>query len=153
MNATTSHTETRTVDALNSLLRGELSAVETYDQAIEKFEGEAIAVKLRLIRDEHSEAVQTLRDRVARSGDMPSESAGVWGAFANAVTAAAKVIGPETVIGALRSGEEHGIERYEEALEKTDVADDIKMIIRTDLLPSCRDHVLQLHGLADSVKK
>jgi len=37
MSQTTDHAGPRDADALNALLRGALSAVETYDQAMKKF--------------------------------------------------------------------------------------------------------------------
>ena len=56
--ATTTQT---TIDTLNSLLRGELSACETYEQALQKFEGRVEAVELRQIHQEHEGATNTLR--------------------------------------------------------------------------------------------
>src|SRR5262245_58284213 len=47
---------TKTTDTLNSLLRGEISAVETYLQAEDKFAGDADAESLRRMRDDHQEA-------------------------------------------------------------------------------------------------
>jgi uncharacterized protein (TIGR02284 family) len=147
MNANSSHCD---VDALNKLLRGELSAVETYDQAIEKFENKPAAADLRRIRDEHQRAVAALRDRVTRFGGQPSTSSGPWGTFATTVTGAAKVIGPETVLAALKRGEEHGISEYEEALNNKDVNGECKEMIRSELLPKCRTHVSELDRLAST---
>jgi hypothetical protein len=45
------------IDVCNRLLRGERSAVETYDKAIEKYGSEPAAATLRRIRDEHALAV------------------------------------------------------------------------------------------------
>src|SRR5262245_46335753 len=84
------------VDALNSLLRGELSAVETYEQALSKVEEFPVAVReLRRIRDEHRAASATLRDHVVKFGGTPAAGSGVWGDFAHAVTGAAKLVGPD----------------------------------------------------------
>lgn len=145
-------THTCDVDALNKLLRGELSAVETYDQAIGKFENKPAASDLRRIREEHSRAAGEIRTRVARFGGQPSESSGPWGSFATAVTGAAKVLGPETVLAALKKGEEHGISEYEEALANKDVNAECKELFRTDLLPKCRTHVAELDRLSAGVK-
>lgn len=136
------------VDALNKLLRGELSAVETYDQAISKLEGKPAASELRRIRDEHQRAAGAIRDRVSRFGGQPSSDSGAWGTFATAVTGAAKLIGPETVLAALKKGEQHGISEYEEALNNKDVNAECKEMIRSDLLPKCRTHVSELDRLA-----
>lgn len=136
------------VDALNKLLRGELSAVETYDQAIGKFENKPAANDLRRIREEHRRAADEISTRVTRFGGTPSSDSGTWGNFATAVTGAAKALGPETVLAALKKGEEHGISEYEEALANKDVNAECKELFRTDLLPKCRTHVAELDRMS-----
>jgi len=145
MNTATEHTHgTCDTKALNSLLRGELAAVETYDQAITKFEDHQIIADITNIRAEHARSVEKLREKVIRFQGEPAKSSGPWGTFAAAVTATAKLLGPSTALSALRQGEEHGINEYEEALENEDVHPDCKDMIRTDLLPKCRQHVAEL---------
>ncbi|MGQ0539627.1 MAG: hypothetical protein ACT4R6_11805, partial [Gemmatimonadaceae bacterium] len=58
------------VGQLNSLLRGEISARETYQQAISKFgtEGRGDVEVLREIALEHGDAVQRLSDAVRDAG-------------------------------------------------------------------------------------
>ena len=75
---------------LNALLRGEISAVETYDQAIAKAADERPldAATLRRIAQEHGRAAQKLRAAVVRAGGRPENSSGVWGAYAKAAGAA-----------------------------------------------------------------
>lgn len=143
---TSTHHECDT-DALNLLLRGELSAVETYTQAMSKFEDQQVIANLQRIREEHTRAVQEWRERVVHFGGTPSESSGAWGTFASAVTGTAKVIGPGIVLAALKQGEEHGIGQYESALENPDIHPDCQQLIRTDLLPACRKHVVELDRL------
>jgi hypothetical protein len=139
-------------DALNSLLRGELSAVETYDQAMSKFEDPTVLADLQKIREEHARAGVRLREQVVRFGGNPSESSGPWGTFAAAVTGAAKAFGPGTALSALKQGEEHGINEYEEALDNADVNPECKNLIRNDLLPRCRRHVTELDRLMGGMK-
>jgi uncharacterized protein (TIGR02284 family) len=145
--ATTMTPSKQCVDALNALLRGEISAVETYDQAISKFEGDATAASLGRIRDEHVTAVNTLREHVRMCGGEPSEGSGPWGVFANAVTGAAKVVGPGTVLAALKQGEEHGINEYEAALKGDAIQAECREAIRGQLLPKCRQHVAEVDRL------
>jgi len=138
------------VDALNQLLRGEISAVETYDQAIEKLAGKPVASRLGRFRDDHAHAVTTLRNEVGQRGGEPTTTSGSWGTFAGAVTGAAKLLGPETVLATLKKGEEHGISEYEEALAKDGVSDSCKTMFRTQLLAKCREHAAELDGLIAS---
>jgi hypothetical protein len=140
--------------AMNTLLRGELSAVETYEQAIGKFEGtdtENVSKELRRICAEHHSAVNILRTRVTALGTAPSEGAGVWGVFATAVTGVAKVMGPHTALAALRRGEEHGIGEYEDALANEDVSVECKYLIRNDLLSRCKLHIDALDQLVQQL--
>ena len=134
-------------DALNSLLRGEMSAVETYTQALGKFNDLTVIEDLQKIRDEHSRAVRELRDHVIQFGGRPAEGTGPWGAFTTAVTTTAKAIGPATVLAALRQGEEHGISEYEAALENEHIHPECHRTIRTDLLAACRKHIEELNRL------
>lgn len=139
-------------DALNALLRGELSAVETYDQALTRFEQNPdVRAELHRIQREHLDAASTLREAVTRFGGTPSDGSGLWGTFASAVTTAAKVIGSETVLATLKQGEERGISGYEGALANEKVAEEYKDLIRTTLLPRCREHIATLDRIRPMV--
>jgi len=143
------------VDGLNKLLRGELAAVETYDKAIEKFDDpkeQVIASGLQRIRDEHSSATTTLRQRVLAYGGEPSEGSGIWGTFAGTVTGTAKLIGPETTLEALKQGELTGIDDYNELSAKDDLCSENRSVIRSELLPRCQEHVRTLDMYIKEVK-
>jgi hypothetical protein len=149
--ASPDRTDAQTADTLNSLLRGELSAVETYDQAVGKFGDHPVAIdKLRLIRDEHAESVRILRELVLRYSGTPSEGSGPWGAFVSAVTGTAKVIGPATVLSTLQQGEEVGIADYRRALD-SGVPPECRDVILNDLLPRCEEHIAYLDDLHNVV--
>jgi uncharacterized protein (TIGR02284 family) len=131
----------------NSLLRGEISAVETYDQALEKFEGDAEAVRLRSIRNDHSEAVITLRRNIQEMGGAPEKSSGAWGDLAKSVQGAAKLFGEGAAISALKQGEEQGRSDYEKALEDERVLKACKDMIRSQMLPRQQRHIAELDSL------
>ncbi len=154
--ATTGKTGSKVdIEGLNKLLRGELSAVETYTKAIEKFDDpneQVITSGLQRIRDEHSSAATTLRQRVLAYGGEPSESSGIWGAFANTVTGTAKLIGPETTLEALKQGELTGIDDYNDLSAKGDLCSENRSVIRSELLPRCQEHVRTLDMYIKEVK-
>lgn len=135
------------VSQLNSLLRGEISAKETYVQAIEKLgvEGRGEVEVLREIAREHADAVDTLREAVRGAGATPAETSGLWGAFAQGVEGAAKALGDAAALKALKEGEEHGLKDYESALDKVDAM--TRQIIAVDLIPAQRRHIQQLDSL------
>ena len=72
------------VRQLNSLLRGEISAAETYRMAIDKATASESATAntglLRQIQEEHGRAAQGIRDRIRELGGEASDSSGAWAA-------------------------------------------------------------------------
>lgn len=131
-------------DTLNSLLRGEISATETYNQAMEKFSGQREEAELRRIRDEHRTAANTLRQHVHDKGGQPDTDSGLWGTWASFVQGTAKVFGETAALKALKEGEEHGIKEYRDALQDQHLPADCQSLIRTQLLPQCQQHIAEL---------
>lgn len=138
------------IDVCNRLLRGELSAAETYRQTIGKFEADPAAATLRQILSEHEYAAELLRNNVIEMGGEPSTDSGAWGAFANSIQGVAKVFGESSALKGLQQGEEHGLDDYEDALEDDDVMPGCKELIRSELLPRTRRHIDTLQGLAQA---
>jgi len=136
-----------TNDTLNSLLRGELAATETYQQALAKVGTEAGASELRRIHDEHRDAANTLRQHVHQHGGQPDHGSGAWGAFAKTIEGAAKLFGNTAALKALKEGEETGIHDYEKALQDEKLPTDCKTLIQTKLLPQTRAHIPVLDQL------
>ena len=135
------------VDTLNSLLRGELSAIETYKQALAK-DGDNISPgELRRIHDEHRQAATILADHIQQHGGQPDRTSGAWGSFAKAVEGTAKLFGNAAALKALKEGEEHGIKEYQEALTKRELPGDCAVLIESKLLPNAMAHVPALDRL------
>lgn len=148
MKSTNSSTITQDcIDVCNRLLRGELSAVETYRQTISKFEGDPAVTTLRQIQSEHEYAAELLRNNVIDMGGEPSSDSGAWGAFAATMQGVAKVFGESSALKGLQQGEEHGLDDYEDALEDEDVMAGCKEMIRAELMPRTRQHIASLQEL------
>jgi uncharacterized protein (TIGR02284 family) len=120
------------VKRLNSLLRGELSAVETYDQCIEKIDDGPITQQLQTLKSSHSMRVQKLASRIRQLGGTPDQSSGAWGSFAKLVEGGAKVFGEKAAIAALEEGEDHGNEEYEEI---EDLTPGTRQFVEAELVP------------------
>ena len=135
------------IDTLNQLLRGELAATETYQQAMAKVGSGPGATELRQLRDEHREASNTLRQHVHSHGGKPDQGSGAWGTFAKAIEGTAKVFGNTAALKALKEGEEHGLKSYEKALADECLPEECKNLIRTKLLPPTRAHIPVLDRL------
>jgi uncharacterized protein (TIGR02284 family) len=137
----------KTTDRLNSLLRGELAAADTYQQAIAKVGAEQGSQELQRIHLEHCEAAAALQDHVRRCGCEPAQTSGAWGTFATAVEGAAQLFGNSAALKALKEGEEQGISDYQAALQDEAVPMDCKSVIVSRLLPQTRNHVAALNRL------
>lgn len=147
---TTTQDNKHCIKVCNSLLRGELSAVETYRQAIEKFTPSPEMAELSRILGEHESAVAKLRVNVAEMGGEPETGSGAWGAFAKTVQGAANLFGEDSALSALQQGEEHGREQYRDALGDDEVLSDCKKLIRSALLPAVEEHIAALKRLSDA---
>lgn len=123
-----------TVDTLNGFLRGEISAVETYRQAIEKLGSSPTRAQLEECRRSHEQRVAMLREHVARLGGQPASGSGAWGTFARLVEGSAKAFGERAAVSALEEGEDHGLKLYRNDLDKLDPT--ARQLVETDLLPA-----------------
>ena len=132
------------IDVCNGLLRGELSAVETYTQAIEKFKDHTACHQLEKIRGDHEQSAAVLRQHLLDMGAEPAKSSGAWGMFAQAVEGGAKLFGESAALQALIEGEEHGEKEYDKALKELDVMEEIKMEIHSSLMPRLGNHIVVL---------
>ncbi|MBI3298255.1 MAG: DUF2383 domain-containing protein [Elusimicrobia bacterium] len=133
--------------ALASLVRGELAAVETYKQALEKLPDGPASGELQRIEAEHEDAVRLLQERMARSSSKVQTHSGTWGEWAKVVEGAAKAFGKKAAIKALKEGEEHGIHGYVDALVSDKLDTETKRIIRSSLLPKTEAHIPVLDRL------
>ena len=122
----------KTVDTLNEFLRGEISAVETYRQAIDKLSSSPNRTQLEECRRSHEQRIGKLEEQVRRLGGEPAKGSGAWGAFAKLVEGGAKVLGEGTAIAALEEGEDHGLKLYRGDLSNLDAAS--RELVQSDLL-------------------
>ncbi|MGH8018369.1 MAG: DUF2383 domain-containing protein [Opitutaceae bacterium] len=136
------------IEVCNGLLRGEISAVETYTQAIEKFHDDPAVSTLDQIRAEHVDSANRLRENVRSMGGTPSNDSGAWGSFAKTVEGAAKLMGSSAALKGLKQGEEFGKSSYEEALHDDGVMPGCKDMIRVELLPRQVRHIATIDRLA-----
>jgi hypothetical protein len=139
------------IDVCNKLLRGELSAVETYSLAINRYVGKTAITELQRIRSEHALSAARLSQNVRDMGGTPEEDSGAWGIFAKAVQGAANLFGAESAIESLQRGEEKGRSDYEDALKNDGVMAEHKEVMRSELLPRINHHIATLERLEDSV--
>lgn len=138
------------VDDLNELLRGELSATETYRQALDKIRDQyghdAKFQQLAGMQRDHEQMAGELRSMVQQYGGTPSNDSGAWGTWSNTVMGAARLLGDKAALSALLSGEKSGIEDYQEALQREYTPDQVRHALRNRMLRS-QEHIQQLEQM------
>jgi len=134
-------------DEMNKLLRSELSAVETYQQALEKeqqkFGHETEFQRLNAILSEHQQAASQLSTQIQQLGGTPVQDSGAWGTWSKIVMGTAKLMGDKAALKALKEGEESGLKEYQEALQDADTPPEVKTVIN-NLLPKQQAHIRTL---------
>ncbi len=146
-------TNDKAIQQLNSLLRGVISATETYRIAIDKSVGKDTTENTSLLQkfqQEHAAAAGYLRERIRELGGEASDSSGAWGAWAKTVQGAANIFGTVSSLRALREGEDHGLKDYESALSVVDSAS--RQLIESELIPAQQRHLASLDQLISAFK-
>jgi uncharacterized protein (TIGR02284 family) len=130
-----------TVERLNSLLRGEISAAETYRIAVAKVEGEhpTEVASLREIARVHGEHAQKIREEIRRLGGKADDSSGAWGTWAKTVEGVSSLFGDDSALKALKEGEEHGLKEYQDAAEDADASQ--RHLILETMIPAQQRHI------------
>ena len=136
------------VAALNELLRGELSAVETYDKALPAVEDQpALRENLRACRTSHELRVETIRRAIVDIGGEPVHASGAWGVLAKTVAGGARALGWRAVIAALEDGEDIGLTEYEDTLPRLD--ERLRLLVSSELVPEQR----HTHGVMAALRR
>lgn len=104
-------------DELNGLLKGEISAVETYRQALEQIESPTIRETLQCNQNCHADRANGLAEKVRSLGGEPAQTSGIWGTFAKMMEGGAKVFGDKATIDMLEEGEDKGLADYKKIME------------------------------------
>lgn len=135
------------VKSLNTFLKNELSAVETYNQCIKKLDDEKIASGLADLQSSHQRRVQLLRQKIRELGGTPEDTSGMWGSFAKMVEGGARMFGDRSAIAALEEGEDRGRDEY---IEKSDdLSPEVQRFVNAELLPEQR----RSHDVLNNIQK
>jgi hypothetical protein len=136
------------IDQLNSFLRGEISAVETYRIAIDRLDKNSTARgELTTCMRSHQERVDLLRGQIRALGGEPAEKSGPWGVFAKAFEGGAALLSDKVSISALEEGEDHGLKDYRTDLDDLDAT--TRSLVTAELLPK----QVQTHRTMSNLKK
>lgn len=120
------------VAALNGLLRGEISAVETYTQCINKLDDDTVKRTLASLRQSHALRSDRIHNRILLLDGKPDEHSGLWGTIATLFEGSASFFGERVALEALEEGERHGLRAYDRV---TGISSPTRTFINTQLLP------------------
>jgi rubrerythrin len=140
---------------LNSCLRGELAAVETYEQALNKIRKEygqdPKFQQLSQMLRHHQEAASQLQGLIRQHGGTPTTDSGAWGAWSNTIMGAARLFGDRSALKALKEGEESGIKQYQRIIDDANVPADVRSTLG-NLMQRSQQHVRQLDQMMETLE-
>jgi uncharacterized protein (TIGR02284 family) len=139
----------KTIEQLNELLRGEISAAETYKMAMDKIEkNDRFQPRIDMLHEmqrDHGAAAQRLREQIRALGGEADNDSGAWGAWAKLTQGTSNLFGDKAALKSLKEGEEHGMKDYERTLK--DGLDPGAEQLVSQLLSQQRQHVETLDRL------
>lgn len=142
------------IDDLNSCLRGELAACETYRQALDKSRSEfgtdpKFQQLEKMLRD-HEQASTLLQSLVRQKGGTPDTDSGAWGTWANTVMGTSRLLGDRAALKALKEGEESGIKQYRALIDDKDSPADVRDAAMK-LMKNSKEHCTRLDTMMETL--
>ena len=137
----------KNVEQLNSFLRGEISAVETYRQALDALKTSTYGSRIAECKRSHEQRVAILTEEIRKLGGTPAQSSGAWGSFVKVVEGGAAALGENAAIAALEQGEDHGNADYKRDVSKLDPT--VRAVIEQKVMPL----QLRTHAEMSALKK
>jgi len=141
------HVKSSTVDQLNSFLRGELSAAETYRLALEHLEHSEHRPTLIQCCRSHEERARLLTEAILGRGGDPASSSGAWGQLVRLIERSAAAISQSAAVAVLEEGEDHGRDDYLRDLDELEPS--ARQLIEFAILPEQR----RTHDTIKGVKR
>lgn len=135
------------IGTLNAFLRGEVSAVETYRQAVAKLTDVSAREQLQSCEQDHQQRVELLRRRIREMGGTPAEGSGAWGVWARLLQSGADLLGTKAAVDTLEQGEDHGLKGYRRDLDGLDR--ETRTWVEANILPKAE----RTHGAMSSLKR
>lgn len=134
-------------ESINEILRGEISALESYEQIFSKIESDAEKKRLNEFRNEHLAAIDFWKNQAKMQGAVPDSDSGIWGKAVEAFVGTSKLFGNTTALKALKEGEEHGLNNYKDLLDRDDLTVLQKDQIKRQFIPVQEKHINSLNAM------
>lgn len=135
---------------LNTLLRGEIAAVNSYDLARKKFATDAAIKTIDKILFNHKSNVDFLKKKIFSKNETPSTNTGAWGLAVELIIKSTKFLGETPLIMALREGEDLGLKDYKYFLSSNVPENKSIHVIKNQIIPNTENNILLLNKLLKS---
>ena len=130
---------------VDELIRGEISAVESIRTVLPKIKDSSERTRLEQMLQDHVRAVDQLKRFAKKKFEDKASTSGPWGAFTKAFAGGASFFGDKVALNALKVGEQHGINEYQEAIKDDSINQEVRSLIQTDLLPNQEKHLQMIN--------
>lgn len=139
------------VKYLNSFLKNELTAVETYAQVIEKSKSTDLTSSLTNLQLSHRKRADLLRQKIQSLGGQPADSGGMWGGVAKLMQGSSNLFGEKAAVSTLEEGEDRGRDEYRRDVDK--LSPECQRFIEQEIMPEqLRSHDA-MHMIEQQVKQ
>jgi hypothetical protein len=133
--------------SIDEILRGEMSASDSYEQVASNLSSDVEKSRLNEFKQEHLAAIDFWKTQATVDGAVPETDSGVWGKAVEAFVGTSKLLGNTSALRALREGEEHGLKNYQELLERDDLTTVQKNQIKRQFIPTQEKHINSLNAM------
>lgn len=130
---------------VDELIRGEISAVESFRAVLGKIKDTSERSALEQMLQDHQRAVESLKRFAEPKFEAKAETSGPWGAFTTAFAGGASFFGDKAALTALKIGEQHGINEYQEAIKDDSINQEVRTLIQSELLPNQERHLQMIN--------
>ena len=134
-------------EALKKLMRGEISAIEAYDKALENLDNASYRAKLTDIKTDHEKTSLELSALMDSKGYEVEKESGAWGSFVENFVGASSYAGDNVMLKSLKQGEEHGRRQCANLLESEHISQDTKKIVENMFKNRIEGHINTLERL------
>lgn len=139
------------VKYLNSFLKNELAAVETYSQVIHKSKSPDLTNSLTNLQMSHRKRADLLRQKIQALGGRPADSSGIWGGVSKLMQGTSNLFGEKAAVSTLEEGEDRGRDDYKRDMDK--LSPECQRFIQDEIMPEQQRSHDAMHVIEEQVKR
>lgn len=132
---------------VDEICRGEIAAVESYEQVLQKIQGGAEAASLHDFCEDHRKAADFWKGQSLKQNHPPQDTSGAWGKAVHAIVGTSKILGETAALKALKEGEEHGLKEYQDMLASNVITIEQREAIVNEFVPGQKRHIERLTSI------